>query len=294
MNYKSPDEPAYILNDEQENYFTGYIKIYRSLQNHWLWDDPNRLQWWLIILMKVNHKPGKTLIRGTLFNVARGESLNSLITWSKLFRCNMQVTRTFLDLLQKDNMVKIKNEKKTTRLSVCKYDSYNASQHTDNMQVTRSQHAGNIQLTTNKNGNNDNNEKNNTLMRVGKFLNGELKSEYLKITETLKDKDAKHVFETLKKFIEIHKPYFPEPYMEVWNIVAKKYGLPLADHVTSEREQKIKTRSKEHSFDFFKILESIRRNKNYHGDNNSGWKIDFDYIIKSEGNYIKIIEKLSV
>jgi hypothetical protein len=281
-----------ILNDYEENYATGYVKIYRSLKKHWIWSNENYLKWWITILMEVNHAPKKVIIKSTLIDCARGQSVNSLLTWSKEFRTSIQSTRTFLTLLKKDNMILLENVKKSTRLTVCNYATYNDSQHLANTLLTRSQHASNMQLTTNKNVKNYNNDKNNTYMGDGNFKNGELRSTYTKLSETFENKSEVEIFHLLKEFIHTHRPYFPEPYIDAWNIIAAKYGLSIVRNSTHDRQQKIKTRSNEPAFDFFKILESIRRNKNYQGDNSSGWKVDFNYIIASEKNYISIIEKL--
>lgn len=282
-----------ILNDYEENYSTGYIKLYRSIKKHWLWNDEKRLKWWLTILMDVNHAPRKILIKGTLIDCARGQSLNSLQTWAKEFRTSIQSTRTFLRLLESDAMITTEGLQKTTRLTVCNYVCYNESQQTNNMQLTRSQHATNTPLTTNNNVNNYNNDKNNTYMGIGQ-KNGELKKSYTELAATFEGQEEKQIFVSLKQFIETHRPYFPDPYIDAWNIIAAKYGLPIVKTSTYDRQQKIKTRSQESGFDFFRILESIRKNKNYQGDNSSGWKVDFNYIIASEKNYISIIEKLSV
>lgn len=147
-----------------ENKTTGYIRVYRSLKKHWLWHDANRLKWWLTILMEVNHTDKKILIQGTLIDCLRGQSLNSIETWSKLFRCSIQQVRTFFSLLKKDGMIELEGMQKTTRLTVCNYDNYNKTQQADNEQIPNQQRADNGQITTNNNDNNLKNEKNENLV----------------------------------------------------------------------------------------------------------------------------------
>jgi len=140
-----------ILAEPSENYQAGWVKLYRSIKKHWIWEDPHRLRFWISILLDVNHSDKKVLISGTLITCNRGQSVKSLKTWAAENRCSVQVVRTFFKLLQQDRMIKLENVKKSTRLTVCNYVSYNDSQHSANTLLTRDQHAANTQLTTNKN-----------------------------------------------------------------------------------------------------------------------------------------------
>ncbi|EAC3914326.1 DNA replication protein DnaD, partial [Listeria monocytogenes] len=35
---------------------SGWIKIYRSLQEHWIWENEKYLKWWLDLLLLANHQ----------------------------------------------------------------------------------------------------------------------------------------------------------------------------------------------------------------------------------------------
>jgi hypothetical protein len=108
-----------------ENLSTGYIKIFRSIKKNWIWDDPIKLKWWIDILLDVNYADRKILIGETVIECKRGQSINSLETWAKRWRTNKSKVRRFLYLLKNDHMVVLENVQKTTRLTVCNYDSYN-------------------------------------------------------------------------------------------------------------------------------------------------------------------------
>ena len=141
----------------------GFVPLYRKTKENWVYNDCNRLGAWCKILMEVNHKPTKTEIQGELITCDRGQSINSLETWRKVFGkgWSIQNVRTFFKLLQSDSMIIVEGLRKTTRLTVCNYESYNNSQQTTNTQLTHSQHTANTQLTTNNNDNNEKNDKNN-------------------------------------------------------------------------------------------------------------------------------------
>jgi len=140
-----------IIQEPEENYKTGWIKLFRSIKNHWLWSKGKpltKLEAWLLILIETNHEDEKCLIGNVLMDCNRGQKLYSLQTWAKLFNWSIQNVRTFFKLLQNDNMINIEGLQNTTRLTVCKYGTYQDSQHATNTQLISKQHTTNKQLTT--------------------------------------------------------------------------------------------------------------------------------------------------
>lgn len=103
----------------------GYILLHRKIREHWIWKDAVKLKWWLDILMECNHADQKVTIGFTMLECARGESLNSLQTWALKWAVDVSSVRRFFKLLEDDAMIVLKNEVKTTRITVCNYDDYN-------------------------------------------------------------------------------------------------------------------------------------------------------------------------
>lgn len=120
-----------------ENQSTGYIKVYRSIGKNWIWEDAEKLKWWLDILLTVNYSDQKVLIGELVIECKRGQSIKSLETWAKRWRTNKSKVRRFFYLLQSDSMIVLENVKKTTRLTVCNYDSYNDARHNSETIVKR-------------------------------------------------------------------------------------------------------------------------------------------------------------
>ncbi len=75
-----------------------------------------------------------------------------------------------------------------------------------------------------------------------------------------------------------------------WNEFAPKYNLSKINSLTKDRKAHLKNRCSEPAFNFDKILEIVSGTKFLLGSNDRGWKIDFDFIIKNENNYNKILE----
>ncbi|MDX9789299.1 MAG: hypothetical protein GX158_12080 [Bacteroidales bacterium] len=153
---------------------SGWIKIYREITRHWIWDNPSYFKAWISILLTVNHDDNKVLINGEIIECKRGQSLYSLEGWVKVFGkgWTKQKVRTFFNLLKSDAMINTEGLRKTTRLTVCNYDKYQNMQHADNTDSTRTQHGLNTDSTPNKNDKKDKNEKNEKSLelRETKFI----------------------------------------------------------------------------------------------------------------------------
>jgi hypothetical protein len=139
--YAANDENSAIVRDIQENYATGYVRLFRSIRKHWIWDDAEKLKWWLDILLECNHADKKSLIGGVLIECKRGQSINSLQTWGKRWRTDKSAVRRFFKLLEGDGMIRTENVSKTTRLTVCNYGTYNDVRNDDETQTKRRRNA---------------------------------------------------------------------------------------------------------------------------------------------------------
>jgi hypothetical protein len=94
----------------------------------------------------------------------------------------------------------------------------------------------------------------------------------------------------LAEYIQEKKPAFYEPYMDLWNYSAPANGLAKIKKLSKGREQKVKTRLIDPDFDFIEVMKAIKKSNMLKGDNDRGWKVDFDFIFKNDTNYLKIIE----
>jgi hypothetical protein len=90
----------------------------------------------------------------------------------------------------------------------------------------------------------------------------------------------------ISAYIEKEKPKILKPYTDLWNLFATKYGKPKVSE-TKSRQDKLKVRLKENKFEFVKILINVSKSSDF--NLKSKW-LNFDWILKSEANYIKILE----
>lgn len=105
----------------------GWIKIHRSITQHWLWGDPLKLYWWLDLLMLANYEDGTQLVGNTLVEVKRGQMLASLGFLSKRWKVSECSVRKYLNLLISDKMLEKNAYPKYNLLTICNYDTYQYS-----------------------------------------------------------------------------------------------------------------------------------------------------------------------
>lgn len=208
---------------ETENHSFGFICLFRSIRKNWIWDDEKKLKWWLDIIMEVNHQDAKVVIGNQLLECKRGESLKSLHTWAMRWRANVASVRRFLILLEKDGMIHYKSEGKTTRITVCNYDSYNGERNEDETQTARKRNDGGTQTATNNNANNVNQlsialsdeEKNSfeafqtwlscTAPSVAKMKEPFTIAQYLKLKQKISDEKIKSLVEDMENWEGLKK-----------------------------------------------------------------------------------------
>ncbi len=129
---------------------SGWIKIHRSITNHWLYSEKrvySKLEAWYDMLIAVNYSDSKTLIKGKLYEVKRGQSIMSLDSWAKRWNWDKSKVRRFLNTLQNDNMIELKSDMITTQLTICNYESYQGERNADETPVKRKRNAGETQTT---------------------------------------------------------------------------------------------------------------------------------------------------
>ncbi len=78
--------------------------------------------------------------------------------------------------------------------------------------------------------------------------------------------------------------------VEGYNAVAKKLALPLAAKLTDERKRKLRQRLREHGLEAWRLcLVKLAGNRWMHGENDRGWRADFDFLLQSK-SFIRLLE----
>jgi hypothetical protein len=259
------------IKEGEESNEVGFISLFRSIRKHWIWQDSVKLKWWIDILLEVNHKPKKVLLGSRLIDCNRGQSVNSLQTWAIRWRTNVSAVRRFFALLESDNMIVTENVSKTTRITVCKYESYQDWRHDSETKVKRLRNDDEKIPATNNNANKENNDisstpKKNFLFSHNGFFDRQIEAnagqpeldKYQKLVEFLhtKDEEGEYRFS---------------------NILALKKQISYKDYITlKETEKKFQNRPLKEVLEAMENTEGLRKKyKNVFLTANAWLKNDF-------------------
>ena|SRR5690625_1383271 len=158
-----------------DNRQSGYISLYRSIQNHWLYPSGRSFtdyEAWTDLLMQANHKPRAVRVKNKVIHCERGQSVRSITQWAERWKWTRSKVYRFLEILKADGMIETHSETVTTRITICNYESYQTPVKKDETDsetnLKRGRNAPETRADTNNNGNNVNkgiNIKTNTRAR---------------------------------------------------------------------------------------------------------------------------------
>lgn len=103
----------------------GWIKISREIASHWLWQDADRLKWWLDLLFLAAWEYKQVLHDSHLFVLRRGQIIASISFLSERWGKSRPTIIKFLRLLEEEGMIKRSTVyRQTSILTICNYEKY--------------------------------------------------------------------------------------------------------------------------------------------------------------------------
>ena len=102
----------------------GWIKIYRDITKHWIFQDAEKFKWWIDLILLANFEDKKTLVGERLIELKKGQLVISLSFLSKRWGKAKGTILKFIELLESDRMIDRYTDRKVTILTICNYDSY--------------------------------------------------------------------------------------------------------------------------------------------------------------------------
>ena len=145
----------------------GWIKLHRQFKD-WEWYNKSEMVHLFIhCLIKSNFKEGN--FQG--IEVEKGSFITSLKHLSDETNISIQTIRTCLKKLQLTKEIDVKSTNKLTKITICKYESYQFESDEANKQLTNNQQTTNKQLTTIEERKENKEEKESIDSRKLKFSN---------------------------------------------------------------------------------------------------------------------------
>ena len=132
----------------------GWIKLHRSIQDHWLYQERrvfSRYEAWLDMLMMVNHQNTKFVFGNDLIEVKRGQKITSIRQLCDRWGWSNTKVNGFLKLLEDDGMIAVNSDTKKTLITVVKYGFYQGHDDTETTEKHRDYDADTTRKHTNNN-----------------------------------------------------------------------------------------------------------------------------------------------
>lgn len=103
----------------------GWIKINREIVNHWLWQDAERLKWWLDLLFMAQWDDKKVLHDSHLFTLKRGQIIASVAFLCERWEKSNKTVIKYLQMLESEEMIKREVvHRQTPIITICNYELY--------------------------------------------------------------------------------------------------------------------------------------------------------------------------
>lgn len=109
----------------------GWIKISTDIAKHWIWDDAERLKWWIDILFMASWKENKQLVGKQLVSLHRGQLVASISFLCKRWGRSRSMVEPFLTLLHEEGMISKEVGNNVSIITVLNYEKYQANNSTD-------------------------------------------------------------------------------------------------------------------------------------------------------------------
>ncbi|MCK9570023.1 hypothetical protein M0R72_13860 [Candidatus Pacearchaeota archaeon] len=245
----------------------GYIKLYRSLQNHSV-ICPKRtfspFEAWVDLLYEAAWEDHDFMYCKTKkVTILRGEVPHSERTLAKRWQWSLSTVCRFLALLKSETMVKRIEKQGLNLLSIVNYDLYqgdDSKPETPNYEkVKRSRNA---------------------------------RETLVKQTEEGKEgKEGKETNNTPSECPIGGGHVAASELVMRWNTLATELGLRCVQQISEKRRKAITARKKDGMLEKLEeIFSHIRGSKFLRGANDRGWTADFDFVFCSSENWVKILE----
>ena len=170
----------------------GWLKLYRSIEDNWLWDEVpfSYGQAWIDMLIMANHTQTKVMFNKEPIILEVGSFITSVRKLSTRWGWSKDRVLRFMRILEKDNMITRNSDNRRTLITLVKYGDYQSRCDTnEDTDATRVRHAcdTNTPQTINNELKNDMNDINNKKIHrhmYGTYKNVPFSDEELK---TLKE-----------------------------------------------------------------------------------------------------------
>jgi len=169
-----------MIEDYEENYVTGWIKLYRSLKNKGWYKKSDFVHLWIHLLIKANHKGKEFWFGGKNIKVSAGQ----FVTGRKILSAETGISESkvqrILKQFESEQQIEQQTNNTNRLISILNWEQYQKVEQQSEQQMNNGRTTSEQRVNTNKNDNNVKNEKNEkNIPAFEDFLNYALEKEPL-------------------------------------------------------------------------------------------------------------------
>ena len=280
----------------------GWIKISRSIAEHWLWKDAEILKWWLDLLLMAAWKEHKELVGRQLVSLEKGQLIASLAYLCKRWKRSRPMVESFISNLEQDGMITKAVCNNISIITIANYECYQTTNdaYLDAYQ-TDCESSGYIDgdttpyahLDVDPNADLDTTECTipyahpyATNRRIVKNSNNILKKENIKERKKVGSQNSSTFVATATQKVDYSK------LLEFFNQTISESGSVIKEirQLTERRKLAIQARARENGKEsLMEVIKQAAKSDFLNGRNDRGWVADFDWLMRPN-NFVKVLE----
>lgn len=102
----------------------GWIKLERSLTEHWIWQEPEALKLWIALLLAANFATKTKSFNGSIVEIKRGQLVYGRHAFSAKLGISEAKLRRLIKLFINDSMISQQKTNKYSIISITCYEKY--------------------------------------------------------------------------------------------------------------------------------------------------------------------------
>ena len=142
----------------------GWIKISREIEDHWLWQDAERMRWWIDMLFMASFEDKKVIEDTHLITIKKGQLIASVAFLCKRWGKSNKTIIKYLKLLEEDEMIcREVLHRQTPVITICNYDKYQCNDDNSVQTIVHRQNDENSAYDIHTQNQSTNNSKSDSL-----------------------------------------------------------------------------------------------------------------------------------
>ena len=102
----------------------GFIKIARSIEDNWVYEDPQRLGRWVILILKANWEDEVHTFRGKQVTIRKGQIYASYRQIARWFKCDYHTVRRIIYNFIEHELLQTETINDMTLITITNYNKY--------------------------------------------------------------------------------------------------------------------------------------------------------------------------